>query len=161
MNISKNVNRVFFWLFAVLWIISFIQVLLMNLGITYQVVGTVLDSFFTHVPFLGTILSYVLSTFPYGYTVMLVIVYGLCLLLKNRNDFLLNISYSLSVVALLLSIVVASVTVANDTVSLLIVLLMQVAYFVATIIGFVVVRREIKDLQGEVKDDYVLVPDNK
>jgi uncharacterized membrane protein YiaA len=92
---------------------------------------------------------------------MLVIVYGLCLLLKNRNDFLLNISYSLSVVALLLSIVVASVTVANDTVSLLIVLLMQVAYFVATIIGFVVVRREIKDLQGEVKDDYVLVPDNK
>ncbi|MEI7480086.1 MAG: hypothetical protein WCF94_02490 [bacterium] len=161
MNTSKIVNRVFFWLFAALWIISFVQVLLMNIGITYQVVGTALDSFFNHVPFLSTILTYVLSTFPYGYTIMLVIVYGICLLLKNRNDFLLNISYSLSAVAALLSVVVVSVTVTNDTVSLLIVLLMQATYLAATIIGIKVIAQEIKELLGEVKDDYVLVPDNK
>jgi hypothetical protein len=160
MNKIKIVNQIFFWVFAVAFIVNIIPIALSLLTYIFPSFEITLNSLFEAQPWIYAFFQCVGIIFPIGIVSLIVLVYGLCLKLKNKNTYLLNISYALSIVAILIAGVVSTLKSGSQNAGVIFTLIFFACYLASVIIAIVVIVKGINKLQrGDIKDDFVLVPE--
>ena len=160
MNKIKIVKQIFFWFFAITLIINIIPMILSLLTYIIPSLEMTLNGYFEQQSLLLSFFQYMAGLFPISVISLIVLVYGLCLKLNSKNMLLVNTSYALSFVALLIAVVVATMKGGSQSAGITFTLIYLACYLAAIIVAIVSIIKDINRLQdGDVKDDFILVPE--